>query len=184
VSLWTCQLTISQDSLLFSLPGEIRNHIYRYVLPDDPGTHQFTNTTAPTTPPLLDVCHHIRKEARLVFLLGNEFRVNLCNVASSKMMEWKHTMQIPDKSIKIRFDCTVWMDDVLNNAEHPKIVREESLHKLLRSFMSHHFGEWEIDKSSRCHLEQRAYHKLRIALKLGGHDLAAIKDIIEMAFAA
>jgi len=81
------------------------------------------------------------------------------------------------------------MDDVLNRAEHPKNVREESLHKLLPSFLSHHFGEWEIvlaklDKSSRCHLEQRAYHELRIALKLGGHGSAAVKDIIEMVSAA
>jgi len=98
-------------------------------------------------------------------------------------------MQIPDKSIKILFDCTVWMDDVLNSVEHPKNVREESLHRLLPSFLSHHFGEWEIvlgelDNSSRCYLEQRPYHQLRIALKLGGHGSAAVKDIVEIMSAA
>ncbi|KAK4548839.1 hypothetical protein LTR36_008612 [Oleoguttula mirabilis] len=62
---------------LMSLPGELRNHIYRLALLS-PSRVQIRHDTV-GQPGLLQTCHQIRNEAKPIYYKENEFTVTVTN---------------------------------------------------------------------------------------------------------
>ncbi|KAK5124415.1 hypothetical protein LTR85_001632 [Meristemomyces frigidus] len=73
----TTALETQPKPTLLSLPGELRNHIYRFALLSPSRIPIGSDTLA--QPSLLHACHQVRKEAKPIYYKENKFCVTITN---------------------------------------------------------------------------------------------------------
>ncbi|EME38594.1 hypothetical protein DOTSEDRAFT_181859 [Dothistroma septosporum NZE10] len=95
-----------QKSPLLTMPGELRNEIYRHVLLDTGRTSAVQyDSTGFTRPALLNACKMIRFEALKMFYLENKFETTVNKYNPSTMLRWyTHFDRLNIDAVE---DCTV-----------------------------------------------------------------------------
>ncbi|KAK3654133.1 hypothetical protein LTR56_004187 [Elasticomyces elasticus] len=72
----------------FTLPAELRNAIYEIALPQRK-TIFFSSHRSFHVPPLLHVCHQIRRETREMYYYGNSFLIETIDCKPGPCISWK-----------------------------------------------------------------------------------------------
>jgi hypothetical protein len=95
---------------MFKLPGELRNHIYRYALVA-PAQIEITKNNW-QQPALLQVCHQIRTEASTIYYMENNFLVRAPYYDYSTYFNWYRYV--------MRFDQTNDVIQYLLSSSEPR----------------------------------------------------------------
>lgn len=73
---------------LLSLPPEMRNRIYRYVLLETEPIRTTPSRTPPPQPGLLSTCRQIRKESLDIYYQENKFKIHVVHFDSRQLAEF------------------------------------------------------------------------------------------------
>ena len=76
---------------LLSIPAEIRNHIYDFVLIQSPYVH-VTNDLTP--PALLATCRQLRTEGLSVWYSANRFRIEIWDLDTTDLDKFNHLYRL------------------------------------------------------------------------------------------
>jgi hypothetical protein len=109
----TEQQSDSLQQEFLTLPAEIRNIIYRYVLHED-YIYAFDGTLPPSQPGLLQVNRQLRKEASEIYYKENIFRFEIRGFNIDTLLEWSRSSpHRQHATLGLRFDRTILWKNLL-----------------------------------------------------------------------